>query len=356
MRTIIEVCKYAVLGAIIGAVSAVLFPAHSASGYGVPNTFTPGTAISSSKINNNFGSGVNWSVAIVDTLDKKFVRFTDFADSTITKVKATTVQCDTVASVRGVSASKFAATTGGVNIPTGQQFTVNGAQHVHDWGNIATGKPTTVSGYGISDAYTKAQCDATYLPLTGGTINGILNTNYSGNNSYQINMDNIPSTNNVTYSSGMSTYASPPGVQLGMHYQPVSPTDLDMFNGLSFGVRAQYCYLGALKTTVSVNSGNSPALVYGVRIGSSSYAEYFRVEPTGRFGILTASPSTELDVNGTANATAITYNGLIVTRLKASAPASATAAGNKGEIYADASYFYICYATNSWRRVAVSSF
>ena len=40
-----------------------------------------------------------------------------------------------------------------------------------------TSKPTTISGYGITDAYTKSQVDAIaakYLPLTGGTLTGQL--------------------------------------------------------------------------------------------------------------------------------------------------------------------------------------
>lgn len=40
-----------------------------------------------------------------------------------------------------------------------------------------TSKPTTISGYGITDAYTKSQMDAIaakYLPLTGGTLTGQL--------------------------------------------------------------------------------------------------------------------------------------------------------------------------------------
>lgn len=36
-------------------------------------------------------------------------------------------------------------------------------------------------------------------------------------------------------------------------------------------------------------------------------------------------------------------------------PASATATGTAGQIAADASYFYVCVATNTWRRVAISA-
>jgi hypothetical protein len=42
--------------------------------------------------------------------------------------------------------------------------------------------------------------------------------------------------------------------------------------------------------------------------------------------------------------------------IRTTAPTSSTAAGVKGEIYVDANYIYYCYATNSWRRTAGSSF
>lgn len=42
-----------------------------------------------------------------------------------------------------------------------------------DWSNVSS-KPTTLEGYGITDAYTKTAADERYLKLTGGTINGWL--------------------------------------------------------------------------------------------------------------------------------------------------------------------------------------
>lgn len=46
--------------------------------------------------------------------------------------------------------------------------------HTHTFASL-TSKPTTISGYGITDAYTKTQTDTKlsgYLPLSGGTITG----------------------------------------------------------------------------------------------------------------------------------------------------------------------------------------
>ena len=61
-------------------------------------------------------------------------------------------------------------------------------------------------------------------------------------------------------------------------------------------------------------------------------------------GIGTSSPTTLLDVNADT-----------VRVRTARTPASATATGATGEICWDANYIYVCTATNTWRRTAISS-
>lgn len=66
---------------------------------------------------------------------------------------------------------------------------------------------------------------------------------------------------------------------------------------------------------------------------------YFTIDGTGLVGLLTASPTASLDINGDK------------IRLRtAKTPATAGAAGNQGDICWDADYFYICVATNTWER------
>jgi hypothetical protein len=55
------------------------------------------------------------------------------------------------------------------SVPTGPGSTI-----AIDWSQITTGLPTTLAGYGITDAYTKTASDARYLQLTGGTLSGSL--------------------------------------------------------------------------------------------------------------------------------------------------------------------------------------
>ena len=64
-----------------------------------------------------------------------------------------------------------------LTLTKGSTFSLSG--HTHTFASL-TSKPTTISGYGITDAYTKAQVDSTiakYLPLAGGTITGVLTVN-----------------------------------------------------------------------------------------------------------------------------------------------------------------------------------
>jgi len=97
-------------------------------------------------------------------------------------------------------------------------------------------------------------------------------------------------------------------------------------------------------------------------------------------GIGTSSPSVKLDVNGTIKGTTLLegatpvvvqtdigtapneiplnqYLGSLAFRdqLLVSVPASATAAGNVGDVAANASYIYVCIAPNSWVRSSATT-
>lgn len=69
----------------------------------------------------------------------------------------------------------------------------------------------------------------------------------------------------------------------------------------------------------------------------------------GKFGINTIQPAYTLDVNGTAQATQYKISALNT------APASATATGTTGEIRIASDYIYVCIATNTWVRAALST-
>jgi hypothetical protein len=65
---------------------------------------------------------------------------------------------------------------------------------------------------------------------------------------------------------------------------------------------------------------------------------------SGNVGIGTDSPTTGLDVN---------FNGIRIRTART--PAAASASGNVGDICWDTNYMYICISTNTWKRVAITT-
>jgi len=94
---------------------------------------------------------------------------------------------------------------------------------------------------------------------------------------------------------------------------------------------------------VGVYTNVNPALGGGSRhnfYAGGTSPNYFE----GDIGIGTTTPSSPLDINGSS------------IRLRVSdPPVSSTASGNQGEIRWDANYLYICVATNTWRRAAITT-
>jgi len=56
-----------------------------------------------------------------------------------------------------------------------------------------------------------------------------------------------------------------------------------------------------------------------------------------------------------SGAITLTDTELNAAAILVSAPASASASGTAGEIAYDTDYFYVCTATNTWKRVAIAT-
>lgn len=70
----------------------------------------------------------------------------------------------------------------------------------------------------------------------------------------------------------------------------------------------------------------------------------------------TATTATTAGTVTTAAQPAITSVGTLTSlKVATSTPASASAAGTAGTIAWDASYIYVCTATNTWKRVAIAT-
>lgn len=84
-------------------------------------------------------------------------------------------------SVTGTGNAVTAASISGhtLTLTKGSTFSLSG--HNHSWSNITSGKPSTLSGYGITDAYTKTESDSKYPTKTGSGASGTWGINVTGN-------------------------------------------------------------------------------------------------------------------------------------------------------------------------------
>ena len=112
--------------------------------------------------------------------------------------------------------------------------------------------------------------------------------------------------------------------------------------------------LGGTFKSITLTDATDPLIMFA----SGVYIEYtsgnynfvnsggnrLQITSDGKIGIGTSSPTAKLDANTD------------VIRIRtAKTPASASDTGNAGDICWDASYIYICTATNTWKRAAIST-
>lgn len=101
------------------------------------------------------------------------------------------------------------------------------------------------------------------------------------------------------------------------------------------------------------SSGNVTLIDIGTQYSTfykeTRFRENIRLGDTTDSSTITASGVTGNIIQELPNA------GGMLTVMRNSAPASATDTGVVGEFFADSSYLYVCVATNTWRRTALSS-
>ena len=156
-------------------------------------------------------------------------------------------------------------------------------------------KPTTIAGYGITDAYTKTQINTSlskYLLLTGGTLSGDLvigkiKFHYdSKNNAIAISHTDANTNANLYTTGGISAYGASDGTSSG--------------GGLNGSVKS---YADALKLTSE--SLSEIASAYSIKALDS------------RISSLEGGSATSISVSGSGNAvTSVTKNGTTISVVK----------------------------------------
>ena len=155
--------------------------------------------------------------------------------------------------------------------------------------------------------------------------------------------------------------------------------------GIQFGVDLQS---SASRIYGVVEATNKSALTFETKSGASNYAERMRISNQGNVGIGTSVPSeysdltlgnqSSLCLKETTTPISEANFGKIYTKSDnnlyfqdgagaensisfgggaswSSAPASGTAAGNAGDRAYDSNYYYVCVATNTWKRTSLAT-
>lgn len=106
--------------------------------------------------------------------------------------------------------------------------------------------------------------------------------------------------------------------------------------------------LAIIRGTVGTYTSDSDISAYlsffTTPTGSVTAVERMRVDDAGNVGIGTGSPTQKLDVNDDS-----------IRVRTAKTPANASDTGTQGQIAWDSSYVYVCVATNTWKRAAIST-
>ena len=120
----------------------------------------------------------------------------------------------------------------------------------------------------------------------------------------------------------------------------------------TFGNTADYGRRRIADILAGFDAGNwgSEYLAFGIGNNGASNdsavlaKEWARFNGLGCFGLNTNAPTARLDINDS------------ILRLRvAKTPASATDTGNQGNFCWDDSYFYVCVASNTWKRAALAT-
>jgi hypothetical protein len=195
---------------------------------------------------------------------------------------------------------------------------ISAVGHTHTFASL-TSKPTTIVGYGITNAYTKTEADAKYLLNTTDTLTGVLTVTSDIETGGDVKLN---SNNRIILDGGSDEYAfivNDLGNNYGKGASEVifasSDAGFHFIDGETFvyqNVTAKSfiapTFIGGSLTTSDLNLQTTSGIGAAgadmhFKVGNNGATEAMTILNNGNVGILTNSPGYKLDVNGTVRAT-----------------------------------------------------
>jgi phage-related tail fiber protein len=204
----------------------------------------------------------------------------------------------------------------GANLSLGSGSLIATPPSTISWSTV-TSKPTTLSGYGITDALTAVAAAAAYAPMSHtqaiSTVTGL-----------QAALDAKAAT---SHTQAWSTITSTPTTLAGYGITEFS-TDAFIFTNVTNSLTSGQRGLGRVSGRDTMQAGGGTLQWY--QSGSDKIMAW-----SGRI------QASQMDLTAVSVFT--------------TAPTSSTSPGEAGQMAFDANFFYVCVAFNSWKRSALSS-
>jgi hypothetical protein len=197
----------------------------------------------------------------------------------------------------------------------------------------------TNGGIGTYTVSTSATVATNTMSAISGTINVGFNVSTYPNVKF-----NVPVTQSTKLLAADGSLKSAEQFLSTDSYQTTTSGSLQITNATPLtlgtgGYSAVNVSVGTFELTSKVPNQN---FQISVSNGSGYNQALFVNAATSKVGIFQSSPTTTLDVNGTFRVNTLT-------------PATSSSAGVAGQIAWDASFVYVCTATNTWKRASISS-
>lgn len=215
--------------------------AFAVTGYSLPNDFSAGDTIKASKIMANYRAGSTWSTANADSLETKFMRFSDAKDTLFDTLKAKRVRAstelissgtlttaglatvDSLHSVKGISGTNVWMTgtiftdsiyaNSGINAATADFTEVNSSGHVNGTtggfsSTMTVDSLKSTKGISATTGRFSGALSGTTLTASGtATVDSLASTKgaYIGG---KVGIGRIPTTHTVEVQGGVYAYGN----------------------------------------------------------------------------------------------------------------------------------------------------
>jgi hypothetical protein len=244
-----------------------------------------------------------------------------------------------------ISVGSLTATSGSISVPTGQGYQINSV-------NVLT---ASTLGSGVTSSSLTSVGTLTSLTVTGAiTANG--GVNVATGQAYQINSVNVLTA--TTLGSGITSSSL---TSVGTLTSLTVTGAITANGGINLGDNDKILfgdgndleiYHDGINTTISNTTGD-------LYVTDSNGNIYIQAKSGEQSIVAFADGAVDLYHNNVkkleTTTSGITVSGSNINLSTSNTPASATATGTTGDIRWDADYIYVCVATNTWKRSAIST-